>query len=349
MRRLNLFLVAILALAVGVVVGAVLRNHSAQEEMGQVTARRYAINVAYSTQPFFQDIFGTARKIATAVPGVRFDMGGPSDADSSKQIEEIDALIASKVNGIILFPADPKALAPEIDKSVDSGIPVVTLFSDVPNSKRLTLIGAPERQSAKELAERVLNEEPKFATQNADILISYNKPGETVTDERLAGIKDVIESSKYSHNLHLVQIVSDHGDDAKAAEAIAPVLARDKNIKVIFGLNARSAIGAVTALKEARNSQGISYKPGEVVVTGWDSDADVLKGIEDRWIRATSVLNSTLCTQIAINILDARTLGYLYPVNLQLRELSLPPVPNQILIPETFVDKDNVAGYRRKQ
>jgi hypothetical protein len=48
-------------------------------------------------------------------------------------------------------------------------------------------------------------------------------------------------------------------------------------------------------------------------------------------------------------ILDAQNLGYLYPQSLQLRELSFPAVPKEVLIPETFVDKNNVEGYRRKK
>jgi ABC-type sugar transport system substrate-binding protein len=199
------------------------------------------------------------------------------------------------------------------------------------------------------MAQRVLDENPDFAVKKTKILISYNKPGETVTDARLDGIRDVIESPKYRRTIELVQVVSDSGNDAKAAEVIAPVLEKHRDIKVIFGLNARSAIGAIAALKEKRKENGEPYQPGDVILTGWDSDEDLLDGIESGWIRATSVLNSSLCTQIAFSILDAHTLGYIYPDSLQLRELSFPVVPKEILIPETFVDKNNVAGFRRKK
>jgi ribose transport system substrate-binding protein len=351
MKKMTASIVAIVMLAIGVVVGGALRG--AQQSPPAITTgapipqRVYAINVAYSTQPFFQDVLGTGKKIASVAPGVAFTLGGPSDADSNKQIEDVDSLIARKVNGIILFPADPKSLAPEIDKSAAGGVPVITLFSDVPGSKRLTFVGAPEKDSGALMAQRVLDAHPDFATRPTKILVSFNKPGETVTDARLAGIKEVIEGPKYHNTIKLVQVVNDYGNDARAAEAIGAVLSKTKDIKVIFGLNARSAIGALTALREARNAQGRPYEAGEVVVTGWDSDEDVLNGIESGWIEATSVLNSSLCTQIAFAILDAQTLGYLYPETLRLRELAFPAVPDAILIPETFVNKGNVAGFRR--
>lgn len=349
MKRFNLIVVGVISLSLGIGIGAMLRAGSATGTVGGTIDRRYAINVAYSTQPFFQDVLGTGQKISSAVPGVKFVMGGPPDANSSRQIEEIDALIAQKVKGIILFPSDPKALAPEIDKSIQNGVPVVTLFSDVPGSKRMTLVGAPEVESGRQMAQHILDSNPSFSHKQTRVIVSFNKPGETVTDQRLAGLKQVFESPKYRGTVQIVQVVNDYGNDVKAAEAIAPLLQKYKDIDIIFGLNARSAIGAITALKEARNANGDPYKPGEVLVTGWDSDEDVLNGIEDSWIAATSVLNSSLCTQIAFSILDSNNLGYLYPEGLQLRNLSFPAVPNEILIPETFVDKNNVAGYRRKK
>jgi ABC-type sugar transport system substrate-binding protein len=349
MVRVRTLIIGIIILTVGIVIGGSL--HEVQKPPPAPTAaaipqRLYAINVAYSSQPFFQDVLGTGKKIASVAPGVQFTLGGPPDADSTKQIEDLDGLMVRKVNGVILFPADPQSLAPEIDKLAAAGVPVITLFSDVPRSKRLTFVGAPEKDSGMQMALHVLEAHPEFATHPTKILVSFNKPGETVTDARLAGIKQVIGDPRYHNNLKLVQVVNDYGNDARAAEAIGAVLTKTKDIKVIFGLNARAASGALTALREARNSQGNPYQAGDVVVTGWDSDDDVLNGIESGWIEATSVLNSSLCTQIAFAVLDAQTLGYLYPQTLKLRELNFPAVPDAILIPETFVNKANVAGFR---
>jgi ABC-type sugar transport system substrate-binding protein len=317
-----------------------------------VIDRRYALNVAYGEQGFFNEVRGTGRKIGSVVPGVEFVFGGPNDADSDRQINELHALIARKVNGIILFPADANALAPTVNKAVTSGIPVVTLFSDVKDSNRLTLVGAPEEESARRLAEGVLKEvasnlmTPREC-KKIKVLVSYNKPGETVTDARLAGIKQVIEAREYRRRIELVGVVSDSGDARRALEAIAPVLEEHKDLKVIFGLNARSAIGAIAALKEVRKENGEAYKPGDVLLTSWDSEEDVLRAIDEGWIHSTSVLNSSLCTLVCFGILEAHNQGYLYPEGLQLRELSFPAVPPEILIPETLVDKHNVAGYRR--
>ncbi|MGB8165899.1 MAG: hypothetical protein WCF18_00300, partial [Chthoniobacteraceae bacterium] len=88
---------------------------------------------------------------------------------------------------------------------------------------------------------------------------------------------------------------------------------------------------------------------GQIIVTGWDSEEEVLDRIENGWIYATSVLNSSLATQIAFGLLEAQRLGYLYPKSLQIRELSFPPVPREILLAQTPVDRTSVEAYRRKR
>jgi ABC-type sugar transport system substrate-binding protein len=201
------------------------------------------------------------------------------------------------------------------------------------------------------LVRQVLRDHPRLTKKKkrkTKVLISYNKPGETVTDQQLAGIKSVI--SRYADAMELVlPIVEDGGNDKQGEKEIARMLTKHSDIKVIFGLNARSAMGAMKALAARNRRSGQAHKPGDVIVTGWDSDEDVLNGIRDGWIHSTSVLYSSLCTQIGFGILEAHNLGYLYPESRQLRELAFPAAPDKILIPETLITKNTVEGYRRKR
>ena len=155
--------------------------------------------------------------------------------------------------------------------------------------------------------------------------------------------------SQGPHEMDVVSVVRDYGDSNQAEKEIVEELKKHPDIRYIFGLNGRSAIGATQALRRSRKANGGAYSPGEVIVTGWDSDDDLLAEITAGWIQSTSVLNSSLCTQISFSILEALNLGYLYPENLQLQEFSFPAVPQQILIDETLVHKDNVHAYRRKK
>jgi ABC-type sugar transport system substrate-binding protein len=320
--------------------------------------RRYAVNVAYRNQDFFRQVQDTINKIGSVVPGVEFVFGGPSDHDSNVQVEQVEALISRKVSGILLFPADPAKLVATVNRAVANNIPVVTLFSDIQHSNRLTLVGGPELKSARRLARHVLAKHAHLTGRGAKVIVSFNKPGETVTDLRLQGIRAALESYP---GVEIVAVIPDLGDSAVAESRIAEQLTKTPDVKFIFGLNARSAAGAVDALRNASNLNGNAYKPGEVIVTGWDSDQDVLRLIEEGWVYATSVLNSSLCTQIGFSILEAQILGYLHPDRLHMREYSVreveysvpevsyPGVPRKILIPEKLLNRARVAEYREKR
>ena len=84
-----------------------------------------------------------------------------------------EAAPAKKADGVVVFSTDPKALVPTINKAVDKGIPVVTVFADVPQSKRLAYVGANQTESAKALANQVINDFPDRVKPSAKVLICF--------------------------------------------------------------------------------------------------------------------------------------------------------------------------------
>jgi ABC-type sugar transport system substrate-binding protein len=60
---------------------------------------------------------------------------GPATADSSKQIQIVEDLIAKKVNGLVVIPFQPQAMEPMLKKAQDHKIAVVTHeASDIKNA-----------------------------------------------------------------------------------------------------------------------------------------------------------------------------------------------------------------------
>src|SRR6266568_4973371 len=54
---------------------------------------------------------------------------------------ELDTAIQKKPSGILISVADPNAVKDDIDRAIAAGIPVITVDSDAPTSKRLFFIG----------------------------------------------------------------------------------------------------------------------------------------------------------------------------------------------------------------
>lgn len=341
MNRKSLAVIGILGLALGLVIGTALQRWRAPRPDAKSNgARIYAMDVAISSMPFWTEPKQTWQRIGSTVPGVQTSFGGPSDSDPSKQIEEMETLLSTRVNGIVVFSTDPNALVTTINKAVDKGIPVVTVFADVPKSKRLAYVGANQSESAKAVARLTMTDFPGLVKPNTKVLIVVGKIGAEDQDARRKGFEEEVGS-----RMHLVTPVIDNYSPDTATEVIRAALNRDPDIKVIFGCDSQSAIGAISALKE------LGKGPGDVIVTGWDSESVVLSEIKASagavaWVHATAVLYSSYMVQTAFSLLEADHFGYLYPGTANRSDGSrIPAAPRTIEIPIRIVTASNIDDF----
>ncbi len=335
-KKIILYLLG--ALGLGVILGRSLTSSSPRSLPEPPARRLYAMNVVYSAWPGWQVPMNILKRISEVTPGLQTSFGGTPDGDPSKQIEMLDALIAQKVSGIIICPGDSKTLRPTINKVVSKGIPVVTMFDDVDGSGRSTFITSANRATARKLAERIIQKTKPTESphEQTEVLISFMKPGISNQDERLAGVKQALEDAPW---LKLVDVVRDEADDAKGTEVISAALTRNPDLQIVFGIDSRAATGAIAAFKE----RGIAK--GQIIITGWDSDEDVLRGVQDGWVKAVSAPNIGYMTKLSVAILEAQTLGYLKP---GVGEVHLPSIPDKIDIAQTLVTASNVLDILNK-
>ena len=73
--------------------------------------------------------------------GVTTDVRGPATFDPQAEVDEFRKAVALKPAGILVSVANSQLLTPEIDAALAAGIPVITMDSDAPESKRLYFIG----------------------------------------------------------------------------------------------------------------------------------------------------------------------------------------------------------------
>src|ERR1700692_3936021 len=101
----------------------------------------YFVLVAANLQvPYWQSA-GAGFSRAAAQKKVRTESLGPNNYDPKAEREALDRAVQQKATGILLAVTDPLLLKDSIDKAVAAGIPVVTMDSDAPASKRLFFIG----------------------------------------------------------------------------------------------------------------------------------------------------------------------------------------------------------------
>jgi len=292
----------------------------------------YAMIVVASDAPFWLDIRDAWAAAGQASPDVKTIFEGPSDTDAQKQIDEIEALLAQGVRGLIVTPGDPGALVPTINKAIDRGIPVITYFLDAPGSKRLTYVASELESSSTRMGEFLAAK----AGYAGKVIVIYAHSGNTEQEARRRGFEELIR--RYP-GLQLVGVVQDDYDENKGAEQIKPLLIKNSDVKIIFGAHSRAAVGAVSALRE------LGYKPGQVMISGSDTDQDVLDLIKEGWVQGSVAQQTTFMTDTMFGILEASRLGYLYPKERSYEENGIRPLPEDIVVPVTLITTENVAGF----
>jgi len=294
----------------------------------------YAMNVVVSGNEFWIESKEALKNIEKAY-GVKIKYGGPLGTNVTEQLADLDTYYAEEIDGLILNPVVPHAEISIVNKLVEAGIPVVTIWNDVPDSKRLCYLTAPNRQQGQITGEYLA----KRMGYKGKCVISYSHAGSVEQEARAQGYKDVIE--KYL-DMELVGMIEDKYDSAIGARELSPLLVKHPDIKAVMGCNNRSGVGAVTSLRE------MGYEPNEVLVSTSGFDVDVLDLIKKEWISTGCAFHSYFLTVLAFNILYAYNHDLIYPTTMTLKEYGIGfPFPDVIGIPIELITKENADAYYR--
>src|SRR5215469_16914961 len=127
-RRFSLLLVVVLLSLLTIRCGS---RHDSDEN--------YYLVGANIKLPYWENASAGLSAAATQLQ-VRAAFVGPDTYDAKGEKQALDELIAKKPAGILVSVTDPELLRDSIDRAIAAGIPVVTVDSDAPKSKRLFFI-----------------------------------------------------------------------------------------------------------------------------------------------------------------------------------------------------------------
>ena len=192
-----------------------------------------------------------------------------------EQVTMFDSYIAKKPAGILIGPLNADALTPSINRAIAAGIPVITVDTDAPDSKRLSYLGT-DGYAGGQLAADIM---AKLLSNEGDVGIS-NLVGFDTCEQRANGFRDQIKA-KYP-KMRVVAEVDDKADEEHATKVNTEMLIANPSIKGIFGDNAVSPIGMGTAVKNLN-------LVGKVRLIGFDPMPQTLQMIANGVIDATMV------------------------------------------------------------
>lgn len=212
----------------------------------------------------------------------QFDLitnGIKDETDTANQIRIVEQMIVSKVDAIVLAPADSKALVPVVKKAVDAGIVVVNIDNrldpDVLKSKNLNVpfVGPDNRKGARKIGDYLA----KKLKAGDQVGIVEGVSTTTNAQQRTAGFQDAMKAG----GMKVVSVQSGEWEIDKGNAVAAAMLNEYPNLKALLCGNDNMAIGAVSAVRAAG-------KQGKVAVVGYDNINAIKPMLKDGRVLATA-------------------------------------------------------------
>ena len=194
------------------------------------------------------------------------------------QIELLRKRIDEGYDAIGLAPLN-ELLDPAIDEAVDAGIPVVTIDSDAPNTKRQLYIGTNNGEAGKTAAGTLIGLLPE--SEGTVVILGSEYEGWADGYARTMAAREAIEAAGYTAVVHHVGWTS---DEIAEDFTVLPTLVEQADPPVV-GMMGMFA----NAYRCAEIAEQLGMNPGDVKIVAFDSEPDTLLYMDQGYIQATHV------------------------------------------------------------
>jgi ribose transport system substrate-binding protein len=272
---------------------------------------------------------------AGAQYGVSVDTRGPAGLNPQAEVEEFRAMVARKPAGILVSVANSKLMAPEIDAAIAAGIPVITIDSDSPESKRLYFIGTNNLEAGRLGGRRMA-----ARLNGKGNVVFFTNPGQPNLDERLKGYQDIFATFP---GIKVVEVFDIKADPGSALDQAGVYLARTGPARIdgFICLDSRSGSNVAEAFKRRNITDRL--------LIAMDGDTDTLALVGDGTIDSTISQKPYTMAFLGLKALDDI---HHYPVKPLGGDYGLDPdspFPALIDTGVALVDKTNLDPILKKQ
>jgi ribose transport system substrate-binding protein len=304
---------------------------SAQTNTADTTGSTAPVNIALSVPAadhgWLAAVSKDAKEIAKGMKGVTLKVND-SATDSASQADQIETLINSKPDALVILPNEGDALTPVAQKATAAGIPVVNIDREfsTPGAFR-TWIGG-DNYGIGWQAGNYFADELKCKGNVAEI---QGLAGISVTELRSKGFADALNQRCKGAIKIVAKQPADFNPD-KGLSVMENILQGNKKIDGVYTHDDDMAEGVIAAIENANRQD-------EMFLTGAGGSEAIMKRIEKGGlVRATFLYNPTMsASAVKLAALIARDEG--------MKDLTEPEVPSRIQVPATTVTKDNVGQY----
>ena len=259
-------------------------------------SRRIGV-VPKSEDPVFWQIVRAGTLEAGREAGVEIDWEGPAEeTDYSAQIEIVERMISSGVDGLVVAPTNATRLARVVEQAVEAGIPV-TIFDSAIRSDRYVSFVATNNYNAGITAGKRMGE---ALGGKGKVAVVRMVRGSESTTQRERGFEDALMEFPD------IEIVAERYCQAQRQTALAvtqEMLSEHDDLDGVFASAEPATFGAAAALKE----QG--HDGAAVKLVGFDFADSLETDLKSGVIDALVVQDPFFIGQTAVNTIVAKLNG----------------------------------------
>ncbi len=244
-----------------------------------------------------------------------------AQSETSKQVSDVEDMIAQGVDILIIAPREFEGLAPALTAANEADVPVFLVDREAAGTvceDYITFMGSNFIQQGERAGEWLIEATGGEAT----IIELQGTSGASVTNDRGEGFRNALEGAD-----GMEIVASQSGDFSRAGgqEVMEQLLQANPEVDAVYAHNDEMALGAIQALIDAGRT------PGEdVTIVSVDGTRDALQAIIDGQLGATVESNPRF------GPLAFRTIEQF---------LSGEPIPKKIILEDRFFDQSNAEEF----
>jgi ribose transport system substrate-binding protein len=240
--------------------------------------------------PFYTSVACGGAEVAKQL-GISFDTQGPQQYQPALQMRVLDAVIASKPDGILFTADDPVALTATLLQAKEQGIRIISIDGDIKDmSVALANIQSDNVDGGMQAGEALA----KAIGGKGEVMALMNSPAANVAQQRLQGFTSAI--ARYPDIKFLGPQYSNN-QTAKAAALVTSTVAAHPDLAGVFTLTTNNTEGAATGVREAG---GI----GKIRIVGFDTSDPIVQDIRDGIVDADVVQYPYRVGQLGVQMME---------------------------------------------
>ena len=225
--------------------------------------------------PFYTSVACGGAEAAKKL-GIKFDSQGPQQYQPALQMRVLDAVIASRPDGILFTADDPVALTPTLLQAKAMGIKIMSIDGDVKDmSVAVANLQSNNTEGGRLAGQRLA----ALIGDKGEVMALMNSPAANVAQQRLMGFQE--EIAKHP-NITFLGVQYSNNQTAKAASIITSTVAAHPDLAGVFTITTNNTEGAATGIREAQ-------RQGKIKIVGFDTSDPIVQDIRTGIVSADVV------------------------------------------------------------